>query len=290
MPEPSILTQPNPSGLTSSNNWIERIPDEPFKQGDGSEVSLRKHPSLQKFVKDGDLDVGGLFKSYANMESMSGRSLRVPGDDAKPEEWDAFYEKLGRPKSADEYKFERGNLPEGFQYPEEAEKSFLQAAHKGGLSTKQAGAVLSWFKEFAGGNFLATQKAKAEAQSKATEELMKEWGQDYDANLKLAQRGLMNYAKDENDPLAKWLKESGNHTNPVLIRFFAKLAKDQSEHTAKVDGENNGDRGAASAESAKAEIASIRNDKDHPFHDSRKAGHKEALAKMEELYKIAYSV
>lgn len=94
----------------------------------------KAHPSAQKFK-----DVDSLFKSYTEMESMNGRSVRVPGPDAGGEAWQQFtddlmgkvntgsgkklmyapdktdaeqmalyYETIGVPKDADGYDFGEG--------------------------------------------------------------------------------------------------------------------------------------------------------------------------------------
>ena len=86
---------------------------------------LKSHPSLQKFNSPADL-----FKSYVSLESMLGKNkVPIPDENAPQEEWDKFYEKLGRPKTPDEYEIKL----DGVQANEEFLNNYKQWAHKAGL-------------------------------------------------------------------------------------------------------------------------------------------------------------
>lgn len=91
-----------------------------------------------------DKDTGlALLKKLDGAESLIGRKIGIPADDAKPEEVSKFYETL-RPKTAEDYEFALGEKPD-----EEFVKALRVAAHKGGASkhtmkvlTTELGAVL----------------------------------------------------------------------------------------------------------------------------------------------------
>jgi len=78
-----------------------------------------------------------LFKSYDNAQSMIGKKS-VPSEDAGQEEWDNFYNQIGRPESADGYEYTNPeNLPEDFDlggFDGMASKLF----HEIGLTKSQA--------------------------------------------------------------------------------------------------------------------------------------------------------
>ncbi len=75
-------------------------------------------------------------------ESKLGDTLTLPGEDASEEETNAFYQKLGKPETAEGYQFGLPEgLPESFQYSEELATSFKGMAHKANLSATQAQAV-----------------------------------------------------------------------------------------------------------------------------------------------------
>lgn len=137
---------------------------------------------------------------------LLGNAVRVPGKDAKPEEVEAFYEKLGRPKTADEYDFKPPeNLPEDLPYDGERAKSFAGLAHKIGLTKAQAAAVHDWAASSAVEDYksLSTQRTEQEvAIAKGeTEKLVKLWGpldgETMKINLSFADKALREVGGDE---------------------------------------------------------------------------------------------
>lgn len=92
--------------------------------------------------KAGVKDVASLAAKARNAESLIGRSIQLPGADAKPEDWDKVYDRLGRPKTPDgfEFKLPEG-LPENFAYDKDRATAFKSWAHQAGLTPKQAQAI-----------------------------------------------------------------------------------------------------------------------------------------------------
>src|SRR5581483_740520 len=152
-PPPTTQTAPEP------NSWHASLPED-----------LRSNQSLGKFK-----DVGSLAKSYVELEKHQGGALRLPGEDAKPEDWDAFYNKLGRPESPDKYEVKRPELGEGIQWPEQTEKSFLQQAHKLGLNSKQAQGLMDWF----AGDLKGVVGMQARQMQEQQQQLQADWGDKY---------------------------------------------------------------------------------------------------------------
>lgn len=151
---------------------------------------LQKNEALMK-------DPKALVKHAFNQEKLLGNAIRVPKDDAPQEERDAFLEKLGRPKTDAEYKFEAPkNMPEGLPYDESLEKQFRGVAHKLGLTQQQAAGLRDMFVEYQTAAFSqaagqSTEQLEARA-TQATETLVKKWGPlDGDtakANFEIANR------------------------------------------------------------------------------------------------------
>ena len=115
-----------------------------------------------------------------NAESLIGRSVQIPADDAKPEDIEKFLDKATakyRPKDADGYEFK---LPEGvpkeMPYDADFAKEFKGAAHKLGLTARQAAAVHDFYVGRAAGAFTAQGEANGARASAATEALEKAWG------------------------------------------------------------------------------------------------------------------
>lgn len=138
-------------------------------------------------------------KSYHELQKLfgadrHGRTIVVPKDDAAPEEWAKFHEKLGRPADAKAY---------GIAVAEGADPKFAEGftakAHELGLSTKQAQALAGWYGEF-GGAVTAEQAAATEAALAAEhQQLAKDWGTGPEAGMRreLAKRAAMHLGLDE---------------------------------------------------------------------------------------------
>lgn len=221
-------------------------------------------------------DLSSLIKNYVHAQKQMGKSLTVPGPDAKPEDWDAFYSKAGRPESPEKYEIKR---LENFKVPydEALEKKFLTAAHKSGLNKQQAQGLLDWWN--------AEQEAAYEQSQQETErsvsELKKEWGSAFDAKKALAQRAVKRFGDKS---FVGFLDKTGLGNNPFFIRVFSRIGENIREDSAP-----SGDGSTfVGKEEAIAKIAEINNDRNHPYHNKTKPGHKEAVDEMQRLFAIAY--
>lgn len=138
-------------------------------------------------------------KTAREQASLLGNAIRVPGKDAKPEEIDAYLNKLGRPEKPDGYGFAMPkDLPEGLPYDEARAKDFAALAHQLGLTKAQAGGLHDWATKNAVGDFGMAQQNQREQVIKtaqaATDGLTKLWGpldgETAKANLAFADRAL----------------------------------------------------------------------------------------------------
>ena len=105
-------------------------------------------------------------------------------------------------------------------------------------------------------------------------------------NVEFAQRAIRTFG---NDQLIKYLNESGEGDNPQLIKLFANIGKQLGEDRAF------GKRAASSGfvsgpEAARAEIAKLQMDQQFmkAYMGADESGHKEAVAQMHQLFKVAY--
>lgn len=159
--------------------------------------------------KQGFLGADGakrLGQHVINQEKLLGNAIRIPGKDAKPEEREAFLNKLGRPEKAEGYEFAvPKDLPESLPYDGERATEFKTFAHSIGLTQAQAAQMHDWYV----GRTVAdhgnagkaaqnrmTEKAKAE-----TAKLEKLWGPldspTAKANLEFGHRFLTNAGNAE---------------------------------------------------------------------------------------------
>lgn len=163
----------------------------PIKELD-AHPDLRDDPALKDFN-----DLPALVKSYREQRSMIGGSIRPPGPDASPEARAEFlvklqkhapelvmlkdgdaaaesmlWDRLGRPKDAQGYKYEP---PAGVSFNVDAVRA---AAQEAGLTQKQ-------FEKLVAKTVVGLQTQTAE-QTKARDALKTEWGPAYEGKLRSA--------------------------------------------------------------------------------------------------------
>ena len=154
---------------------VETTPDD-WKQSLSEEV--RDHASLKKYTS-----VENLAKGYINASSMLGKDKLVkPSSD---DEWNDFYNDMGRPESHEGYKFTyAAEVPEGLQgYVEGRVESFKESAHKLGLTSQQADGLYTWYMEGNVNNAKQLEEQAVELEQQAEYELKKEWGPAYEEKI-----------------------------------------------------------------------------------------------------------
>lgn len=214
-------------------------------------------------------DIAAALMAADNMVSL-------PTDKSTEEELNAFYAKLGRPESADKYAF---NIKEGES--DEFAKQIAPALFAAGVSQRQLNALLPKWNEIISANQAAQNKAMEEEFNKATADLKTEWGANYDANEKLAQRATqaLGLTAEEVDGL---VKAKGT---AWVYKTMAKFGK------ALGDGEIKGlnghaDKNLSDPKEAQAEIARLMKDADYAAKVANRDP--EALKLWEKLSKAAY--
>lgn len=99
--------------------------------------------------------------------------FKLPGADAKPEEWDPVYKALGRPDAPDGYGIKAPEkLPDGVNWDDVAAGEFAGVAHKIGLTPSQV-AALQEFQLGHIGKSAAAVKAQAQADIAKEQETLK---------------------------------------------------------------------------------------------------------------------
>lgn len=188
---------------TQAPAWTSQLPEEMRTNADVMK-------QLEKFGKIGDLA-----KSYAELETKLGSSIVKPGKEATAEEVDAFYQKIGKPTSA-----------EGYDIPGEEAAAYRDLAYKNNLTVDQAKAIYASLQEL-GNNFLAQQKLEALKTAKATEDALKlEYGNDYGTKLELCKRGINTYG---GPALGQKLQASGLLFDPDVVKLFIRLGEQSQE-------------------------------------------------------------
>jgi len=257
-------TQPQP---TVNKTWKEAISEE-----------FRSDPNIEKFT-----EIDALAKSYINATKMIGQDkVAVPNKNSTEDQWNEVYDKLGRPESADKYALDVKSdvvpLDDG------AVKQFAENAHKLGLSNKQAQGVLEFYKNSMEGTAQQSKVDTETAQVQAEQELRKEWGREFDSNVKKA--GALAKANINSDILDLELKSGirvGDH--PELIKGFAKIASMMSEDKI-VSPESDSASKSADIES---EISTITNNTDGPYWNKQHPDHDKVVQQVYTLREMLNS-
>ena len=171
-------------------------------------------------------DIEGLAKSYVHAQKLVGSDkIPVPNKFATEKDWDAVYEKLGRPADATGYKYD---LPEDKNLDAEALNNFSTQAHKLGLLPGQANGVVQFYNEAMSKVQQEQDNVAVAAREASTSELKKEWGQAYDQKVSQAANLAQSVGANEllNANMADGTK-LGDH--PVMIKAFAQLAGKMGE-------------------------------------------------------------
>lgn len=240
-------------------------------------------------------------KNYANPEEAaraawsankmfqeSGRSdaLIAPKADAKPEEWDAFYTKLGRPESPDKYDLK---IPEGTPVDENLLKVGKGIFHKLGATPARAQEAFNEWQNFV----VESNKAQLEAENtqNGTElaALEKTWGGALEEKKAAGLRVVQSLWPDAAEAEKKMDAIQRNIGAAPLVELLALIGSKSAEGTFKGAGNNNSDPNhpdSMTGEQATARIAVLNSDPafQSKFTNKNDPGHKEAVNLMERLY------
>ena len=209
----SAETPTNDTTLTAekvATDWKASLSDE-----------IRADKSLENIK-----DIEGLAKSYVHAQKLVGADkIPVPNKFATDKDWDAVYQKLGRPENPSGYKYD---LPEDQSINQEALKNFSDQAHKLGLLPTQANGVVKFYNELTASSLQEQETTAVTARENSTKELKQEWGQAYDQKINQASNLAKSVGASElfDTNLADGTK-LGDH--PVMIKAFAELASKMGE-------------------------------------------------------------
>lgn len=260
-----------------------------------SEETL-KDPSLKNFLADKD---GTKFvESHLALRKMVGNSVRIPGEDATPEEIEAFKDKF-RPEKAEGQDLYQYTPPEDMPHPEMFNKELLLEVQKefydAGFSQEQYSKAMDIYDNTIKGFDAQAEESFAQQEISAKEDLQKDprWrGAGYARNEALAKEGVAYLFGDDPKGEARAFLDGTNimGSNPHFMRAMNKLGRDIAEGGGIENNSITKGLTGLQSEDAATEINAVRTDKTHRYHDAyRDNTHKDhAAAKsyMSELYSI----
>jgi len=235
--------------------------------------------------------LASLVKSYETLERMNsnGNKVALPSEHATEEEWNAFYEKLGRPAEAAGYEF---TLPDevksalGAEGDKEGEAlaGFREVAHAQGLNAKQAAAVAEYFASGIATGLKAQEEAAVAQTEALKQELAKEWGPVDGPRWKRAV-AQADYGMTLVGLTQEALAQMPESRSPHFIKAMAKVAAMSKE--APSAGVSDG--GQVSDEGFREQIRAIRENPKHPYNIENHPDHDRAIAQMKSLYGQMYA-
>lgn len=238
-------------------------------------------PELKGFAETkGWKDQSEVIKSYKNIEQFvgadkAGRGIVIPKEDSAPEEWNAYYSKLGRPETPDAYKLP---VPDGAS--PEFSQHISKIMHETGLSQSQATKLATGWNDYQTKQAQAHEEQQIALENQQVEALKKEWGGNYDANIEVARNAVRQFGIDGDkiDALQKAMGYDG------ALKFAHELAKKIGEDKF-VGGDTNKSPllGTMTKEQAETEYRRVIQDKD--FYDKYQKNDPEALAIMDNIWK-----
>lgn len=193
--------------------WMEQLPEE-YRTGDNAK-------QFAKFAKIADMA-----KAYSELESKTGNMVTLPAEGTSAEDLQKFYEKLGKPATADEY-----------EMPDESADFFKKIAYDNNLTKAQAKAVFLAVAEH-GKNVIEQSLADAQNAANETDKaLRKEYGSKYSEKIALLKRGIAAYGGNS---LGLKLQKSGLLYDSDVVKLFIALGEQNAEAGAISKGTGGG--------------------------------------------------
>lgn len=278
---PSVFTPP--WGADNNATWMI---------GDGANAK----PWYEVAIPDGPTKDLFREKKYANPvvsadayysanRMVNGQAVEIPQADAKPEVWNDFYTKLGRPEAPEKYDVK---IADGITVDDNMLKFGKQMAFDLGLPPAKAQQMVDKWNEFAMKQNGAGIAEQQQANDKEADAVKITWGDKYDANLgngKRAVQALYDLTKPEEKAL--FSKIEGHIGAASMLDLFARLGSKSGEGGLVGGGSTTTDNIATmTVTQANAEINRLRADVEFgkKFNDKNHPEHKDAVERMNSLY------
>lgn len=193
-----------------------------------SRLAQWKETGLSGLVKDH-------FKLGEELQVLRGNlegKVKVPRENATPEQIAEFRKAIGVPEKAEDYKVEKPEkFPEGMVYNEVLEKKFKETAHQLNLAPQQVADLYKMYLDYEIAMHNEVLKSIEDNRQKAVNTLKDIWkGDTYQENTNKAIQSFYKFVEASNPPAAlggvegikKWVEENGIGDDPVMVWFFSK--------------------------------------------------------------------
>ncbi len=190
-PASEPVKEPAPEPLLADDDEPEdKKPEDPDAHWAIGLVAPEQEEYFQRFKTPGDLA-----RSYTELRKSQSQMVKMPDELASDEEMNAFFNKMGRPKEAKDYKLDREfveGLDEGGQ---ERILDFLEKMHASGARNEPVKAAVEWYQQEVAAAEAAEDARVNAAHEARLEALKQKWpGNAYTTNVRKATDFLNAFA------------------------------------------------------------------------------------------------
>jgi hypothetical protein len=215
---PTVPANSQPGGDPGQN---------PAGSGTGKEVKLAEWTMQLPKVYRENPDYARKLAAFSKLEDLTQSYLQlegktdIPGKDAKPEDVQAFWKKLGYPEKPESYAVAK----------EQNAETFITAAHAARLTDEQASALWKSVSEGTERQMTAMRQAQTAELDATDKGLQKKYGEHYSRALELFSRGIGN------GELRNLIVNAGLAGKPEIVEAFIALGEARQESGSPMSGD-----------------------------------------------------
>ena len=251
----------------------------PFDPAQHVPEALRTEPYFSSFKGK---PLAEVIKSGLEAHKALGGSVRIPGKDAKDEDWQAYYSKLRPEKFEGAYKPEWTDKEFGAKLEGPVLNTMLQGFYEAGLHPRQVAHIMKAYEAGLAGEIKSGEQAAQTARSGNVAALREKYKDQFDTASNMTNRAARRFG---GDGFVKLVKDLGLETDPVFFETFYNIGKaihEDSWHTGNAPT-------MLSRENAGNKVKEILNDSSHPYHHASHPQHAAAVEQMNGFRKIQHS-
>ncbi len=245
---------------------------------EGNEIDITPVAHREKDWAKNINSADDLFTQFENAQALVGRSVQLPGETATGEDWNAVFNKLGRPESVDGYEI---NAPaDSDEATKQQVNGLKELFHKQGVTKKQATSLIEGFQSMSKAQQDALLAAQATKDSEFEKLVNSIFGDKADEAKKVSRNLLDKFAPDA-------LKDKLKDMSETQMTAVAAVLKGITDKYISQDDLR--DLGGMTASSGKS-IDSLKKEAreimaSEAYTNQMHVDHASAVAKSGELYK-----
>ena len=292
-PAPAAPPAPAPAGDPATGDIIITAPwsnaQGVYQIGEGDKAKPWWHSIPEKEARDlmeakqykNPAEAALAYYNANKMLNAQGDKVVAPAADAPQTEWDAFYNKMGRPEAPDKYDLK---APEGVQVDEGLMKVGKEIFHELGATPAKAQAAMDKWNAFVEASNKAQQEAMQVQNDTELAELNTKWGPQLEANKAAGNRAVKALGLS-NDLIAKIENNIGS---AAIVELLAAIGGKSNEGGFIGSGTatDPNDPSTMTKEQAQAKVTTLQGDSafQAKYTDKNHPEHAAALQLMEKLF------